>query len=138
MKVVIDTNVLLVAIGRKSKYHWIFECLLVEEFTLLVTTSILLEYHEIITRKIDDFTAGETLKLLLSLPNIELIEVFYNWNLIEKDKDDNAFIDCAVAGGADFLVTEDAHFNILKNIDFPKVAVLNIQAFQQELENRTL
>lgn len=137
MKVVIDTNVLLVAIGRKSKYHWIFELLLAEEFNLLVTTTILLEYHEIISRKIDDFTAEETLKLLLSLPNIELIEVFYNWNLIEKDKDDNAFIDCAVAGNADFLITEDAHFIILKNIDFPKVTVLNIQAFQQEMENRT-
>lgn len=137
MKVVIDTNVLLVAIGRKSKYHWIFERLLAEEFKLLVTTSILLEYHEIISRKIDDFTAEETLKLLLSLPNTELIEVFYNWNLIEKDKDDNAFIDFAVTGGADFLVTEDAHFNILKNIDFPKVAVLNIQTFKQEIENRT-
>lgn len=137
MKVVIDTNVLLVAIGRKSKYHWIFELLLAEEFNLLVTTTILLEYHEIISRKIDDFTAEETLKLLLSLPNIELIEVFYNWNLIEKDKDDNAFIDCAVAGNADFLITEDAHFNILKNIDFPKVEVLGISNFKKELENRT-
>ena len=137
MKVVIDTNVLLVAIGRKSKYHWIFELLLAEEFNLLVTNTILLEYHEIISRKIDDFTAEETLKLLLSLPNIELVEVFYNWNLIEKDKDDNAFIDCAVAGNADFLITEDAHFNILKNIDFPKVAVLNVQTFKQEIENRT-
>lgn len=125
MRLVIDTNVLLSSIGRKSTHHWIFRSLLEEKFELLVTTPILAEYHEKITEKTEAFVADNILKLLLSLPNVERIEVYYNWNFIEADPDDNAFADCAVAGSADFLVTEDRHFNVLSTVAFPRINVIN-------------
>ncbi|MCB9352648.1 MAG: PIN domain-containing protein [Lewinellaceae bacterium] len=31
-----------------------------------------------------------------------------------KDADDNKFLDCAIAAGAEYLVTHDKDFNILK------------------------
>jgi predicted nucleic acid-binding protein len=42
--------------------------------------------------------------------NVLKAEVFYNWNLIATDPDDNKFIDADVAAGADYLVTNDTHF----------------------------
>lgn len=42
---------------------------------------------------------------------------------------DNKFIDCAIAANADYIVTNDKHFNVVKNIDFPKVNILSIQEF---------
>jgi uncharacterized protein len=45
-------------------------------------------------------------------------EIFFNWSLIEHDKDDNKFCDLAIAGNADYLVTNDAHFNIVKLISY--------------------
>ena len=40
-RIVLDTNVFLVSIGRKSKYHWIFKALLDSKYELIVTTPIL-------------------------------------------------------------------------------------------------
>lgn len=46
--VVLDTNVLLVSIPRKSKYRTIFDSLLNTNFILAISNDILSEYHEII------------------------------------------------------------------------------------------
>lgn len=53
----------------------------------------------------------------------------FSFGLIEADKDDNKFIDCAVAANAKCIVTEDNHFNVLKRIPFPKVEVVGINDF---------
>ncbi|MBK6976102.1 MAG: putative toxin-antitoxin system toxin component, PIN family [Cytophagaceae bacterium] len=133
-KVVIDTNVFLVSISSKSKYHWIFEALLNEEFFLCVTTEILDEYAEIIEQKMG-YEAGETaMALIQSLPNVIFINSFFRFNLL-KDPDDNKFVDCAIAANADFLLTHDSDFNILKSIEFPKVKVIDTNQFRIELFN---
>ena len=36
---------------------------------------------------------------------------------------------CAIAGSANFIVTEDKHFGVLKTISLPKIAVLSIDDF---------
>lgn len=51
MKVVIDTNVLLVSIPKKSKYRLIFDYLIDMKYDLVVSNEILFEYEEIISQK---------------------------------------------------------------------------------------
>ena len=46
MKVVLDTNVLLVSFSSKSNYRWVFDSFLQEQISLCVTTDILIEYEE--------------------------------------------------------------------------------------------
>ncbi len=46
-----------------------------------------------------------------------------------NDLDDNKFVDCYIGGNADFLVTNDHHFTILKKLDFPKLAIISIDDF---------
>ena len=41
----------------------------------------------------------------------------------------NKFVDCAIASGADYIVTNDAHYRILEQISFPKVGTLSIKDF---------
>ena len=53
-------------------------------------------------------------------------------NKYYSDKDDNKFVDCAIAANA-ILVTEDAHFNVLREVRFPQVELLNLQDFQERL-----
>lgn len=48
----------------------------------------------------------------------------------------NKFVDCAIVSNAKYIVTNDRHFNVLKEIDFPHVDVLNIDEFLMEL-NKT-
>ncbi len=129
MTVVADTNIFVISLTSKSPYHKIFTALRDGKFSLAVSNEILLEYHEIISQKYSPRTAHEFLNLLSELPNIEFTTVYYNWNLIPADVDDNKFVDCAIAAAADYLVSEDKHFNILRQTDFPKVNLLNIDEF---------
>ena len=51
IRVVLDTNALLVSIGRKSKFRPIFDNLLNGKIHLIVTNEILTEYVEVLERK---------------------------------------------------------------------------------------
>jgi putative PIN family toxin of toxin-antitoxin system len=135
MKIVLDTNILLVSISKKSKFRWIFDAFLNEQFTLCVTTDILLEYEEILSNHMGNAFASVILQLIENAPNVNLITNFYQWKLIQKDPDDDKFIDCVVSGGADYLVTHDKHFNITETIPFPKINVISAEEFQQILES---
>ena len=59
--------------------------------------------------------------------------MYYNWNLIEADSDDNKFVDCAVSANATGIVTQDKHFNVLRNIDYPNVNLISIADFKSSL-----
>lgn len=137
MKVVIDTNVLLVSFSSKSKYRWIFDIFLEEKITLCVTTDILIEYEEIISRHMGSEIATTVLNLLENAPNLELTTKYFKWNLIHIDPDDNKFVDCAIASGAKYLVSNDKHFNVLKGITFPKVKILTANEFKSVIGKYT-
>jgi uncharacterized protein len=131
-KIVLDTNVLLVSISSKSKLHWIFKNLLQGNYILSVTTDILAEYAEIIELHMGTLASENALGVLENLPNVEFITNYYKFNLL-KDEDDNKFVDCYISANADFIVTHDSDFNLLKNIDFPKVSIINSTEFQDIL-----
>lgn len=133
MKIVLDTNLLLVIISNQSKDHDIFLALLNGQFDIYVTSEILLEYEEIISRKNGSSIANAVISLLASLSNVHFIQTYYHWNLITEDPDDNKFVDCAIAGGCDLIVTDDKHFKILEKIDFPKINILGKTEFREIL-----
>ncbi|MEK7256533.1 MAG: putative toxin-antitoxin system toxin component, PIN family [Bacteroidota bacterium] len=135
MKIVLDTNVLTVVISRRSRYYPIYQSLRNGDYELLVTTDILLEYEEVIAEDLHPSVAENTLGALDVLPNIVHIHKYFLWHLITADPDDDKFVDCAVAGRADYIVTNDRHFNVLKQTPFPKVKVLKIDEFLEMVLN---
>ena len=72
-----------------------------------------------------------TLNFIINSPHTLPIDPRYKWNLITADTDDNKFVECALNAGADYIVTNDKHFNVLKNIDFPRISVIDIDAFRE-------
>ena len=78
-------------------------------------------------------TAENTIEALIKLPTVKQVNVFYNWNLIQSDPDDNKFVDAAIAGNAAYLVSNDRHYEILSTLDFPKVNLISLQEFMVEL-----
>ncbi len=54
-------------------------------------------------------------------------------NLIPEDPDDNKFVDCAFAANAHYLVSNDKHYDVLKQREFPQINVLTIQQLAQLL-----
>jgi putative PIN family toxin of toxin-antitoxin system len=129
MTVVLDTNVLAVIISRRSRYYPIWESLRQGNFDVLVTSDILLEYDEILSDYLGPEVTQNVLGGLELLPNVTFVVKYYYWNLITHDPDDDKFVDCAIAGSANFIVTDDAHFKVLRSIPFPKVPVISSDEF---------
>ncbi len=129
MRIILDTNVLIVSLPSHSKYYPIYEAILRKKFDLYLSNEILSEYEEQISLRLGTERTDLKLRELLNLSNICQIEPFYNWQLIEADPDDNKFVDCAVACGADYLVTNDRHYDILSHIPFPPIKVITANDF---------
>jgi len=136
MIVVLDINALLVSIPRKSIYRPILDALIEGKFQLVLSNDILSEYTEVIERKANTIVANNIAEMLLSLDNLIKVDVYFEWNLIDKDPDDNKYIDAAVVGTADFIVSNDQHFKILKSIDFPKLNLISIEEFLKLLTEK--
>lgn len=129
MIVVLDTNALLVSIPKKSIYRPILDALIDGKFNLVISNDILSEYIEIIERKANSIVANNIAEMLLNLDNLNKVEVHFEWKLITNDPSDNKYVDAAIVGSADYIVTSDQHFRILKSVDFPKVKTIGIEKF---------
>lgn len=69
----------------------------------------------------------------MNLDNVIQVDVRFNWNLVETDKEDNKFVDVYIAGNGSILVTNDRHFEILKQINFPEVVIMDSESFLEFL-----
>jgi|SRR5476651_1540061 len=129
MKVVLDSNILLVAIGRRSNYRVIWDAFIEGKIDLIVSEDILYEYEEIMQEHSAPGVAEVVMNIFSESSNVIHQQIYYSWNLIKEDPDDNKFFDIAVAGNADYLVTNDAHFNPVKHLAFPSVNIISAGVF---------
>ncbi len=136
MRIVLDTNVLLVSISSRSKHHWLYQALLQQKYRLYITHDILNEYEEKIGLHWNPEVAKSVVRTLLELPNVHQSTTYFNLQLIEKDPDDNKFIDCAFANNCHYIVSNDRDFDILKTVDFPKIEVVKLEEFKEIFESR--
>jgi uncharacterized protein len=129
MLVVLDSNVLLVAIGKRSRYRPIWQAFVGGKFEIGLCQEILHEYEEVIVEHGAPGAFDIIGNILTESPDVVFKHIYYRWEVITADPDDNKFFDIAVACNADYLVTNDAHFNVAKNLDFPKVKICSIETF---------
>ena len=134
MKIVLDTNSLIQSIPRQSQYHIVWQSLVNGENKLCVSNEIIEEYIEILQRLTDYETAELVVKTIVNSPFVEFITPFYHFQIIEADPDDNKFVDCAIIAGAKYIVTNDHHYDLLKNTPFPHVDVVSLAQFKEILQ----
>lgn len=134
MRVLIDTNILLAIVPKRSSERWLYEMLRNGELILILSNEIIEEYEEKLSWFYSVYFSEIVLDELLNLHQTEQIEAFYKWQLIEEDKDDNKFVDVAIASNADYVITNDKHFKVLRNIPFPKVRTLSLQEFREVVQ----
>lgn len=134
--IVLDTNCLLMCVSSKNKYHRIWQSFLAGDFVLCVSNEIIEEYHEVLARNLSQHIADAVLYTILTRKNVWKLDPHYHFHLITVDEDDNKFVDCAIAANAKCIVTEDKHFAVLKQVEFPKIAVMGIDEFVKMLSNR--
>ena len=144
-QVVLDTNCLLMSLPKTSPYRIVWNHFMAGKYVLCVSNEILEEYQEVLAIKTTPSIASNVISTILNCQNIRLITPYYRFGLITSDADDNKFVDCAITSGADYIVTNDTHFDILEHTPFPKVSTLSIKDFSEKLytsnnseENSTL
>jgi len=130
MRVVIDTNCLIASISPEGGNYWLYEAFEEEKFDWLISNEILTEYMEALTNRYSGQTALIVYSILSTAVNVTFTEPYFKWQLIEADPDDNKFADLAVAANANYIVTNDKHFNVLKTTGFPKLNVLSLDEFK--------
>jgi putative PIN family toxin of toxin-antitoxin system len=135
MKVVLDSNVLLVAIGKRSPFRPIWEAFLNGRYQLVHSDEILYEYREVLSEHAAPNADAVALEILTKSLNTVRTKIYYRWFAITADPSDNKFFDAAVAANADYLVTNDNHFNGAKSLTFPKMNIVSANEFLQLLSN---
>lgn len=131
--IVLDTNCLLQSLSRRSSYYKVWEDFILGKYTLCVSNEILEEYEEIIASHMSPLAATIAVETILRANNVIRVDARFRFDLITVDQDDNKFVDCAIVSNADYIVSEDSHFNVLKNIPFPHVEVKRLKEFYENL-----
>ena len=112
--IVLDTNALVQSIPTRSRFRPIIEGFDTGHFILVVSNEILLEYEEVL-KAIGGTMAWASFDSLLMARAafVKRVDPTFCWRAIAPDPDDNKFVDAAVAGEADWIVTEDSHYSVL-------------------------
>lgn len=122
------------AISAQNEYYQVWQDFLDGKYTMRITNEIIEEYSEVLARNISPLISEFIVSAIINRRNVKKIYPSFAFHLIEADPDDNKFVDCAIIANAKYIVTQDHHFDVLKNIEFPKVDVANIQTFLNDLK----
>ena len=75
------------------------------------------------------------LKVIARSRNVERKDPYFRLGLVKQDVDDNKFVDCAFVSQADYIVTDDSHFNDAAQSPFPLFHVMGLDAFANLINN---
>jgi putative PIN family toxin of toxin-antitoxin system len=130
-RVVIDTNV-MVSAYLGGRLETIIVVWIEGKFVLTVSNQIVNEYINVLSRpkfkiaraELDDFAA-------LILSKAEFVVPGESIRVVEADPSDNKFLEAAVTGQADYIISGDKHLRDLK--EFRGIAILTPSAFLEQL-----
>ena len=132
-KIVMDTNVFVSAAILKGTSSILMEKWKGGKFILLFSPEIFDEYFEVIARS--KFNQDEKdireLAELLTEKGIA-VEPRTQLKVVKEDPDDNKFLECAVGGQADFIVSGDRHLLSLQR--YEGIEILKIAQFIRKIE----
>jgi len=137
IKVVIDTNTLISAIGWKdTKPRKVLDGCLSRKWNLVESIDLLKEFLEVIQRPKFDFISEEDKReFLISLMNIcDIVEPKKRLDIVKDDPDDNMVLECALEAKADYIISGDEHLQKLKA--FENIKVVSPDDFLKLLNNQ--
>ena len=129
MRAVLDTNTLISALlfaGTASRLVAVWQS---GAFTPLLSKEILDEYVRVMAYPKFELSGAEIRALIEEeiLPFVDTIRVRKRLRPPVSDQDDHKFLECAVAGRAEYLVTGDKALRVLGT--YRGVTILNVAEF---------
>ncbi len=135
MRVVLDTNVLISGTFWTGDSFRIVQLIDKGELTLILSKEILDEYDYILHS--DEITEKKAYKpecvasILKQVQLANFIEPIEKLKVVENDPDDDKFIEAAIAGNADYIISQDNH--LLKLKEFRGIKIVTPAEFLNSL-----
>ena len=126
MKVVLDTNTLVSAIGWSGPPQKILNACLQGKFELYISHALLEEFIRVISRpKLKVIAQHPDLPLILSwlYQPSHIVRTNIVISVIKKDPADNRVLECAVEAGAEVIVSGDKHLLALDAFQGIKILI---------------
>lgn len=129
MRLVLDTNVFISGIFWERNFcYQIIEMWKNHEFELITSQEIINELIETLRSfkiQLDEETIEGWKNLIIE--NSTIIEPPIKLEIIKEDSDDNKFIEAAITGKANFIISQDKHLLNLK--EYKGIKILLPQEF---------
>jgi len=132
MRVVLDTNI-LVSSALGGALELILDKWAENAFTVIITSSILEEYIEVLNRpkfRLKQITLDRITRYIYQFAEFVIPEETIQF--IEADPKDDKFLEAAIAGKADIIVSGDSHLLDLK--EFRTIPILTAREFMDTLK----
>jgi len=127
-KVVLDTNVIISAIGYGGKPGKVFLLALEEKIHAITSEVFLAEVQEILIKKLS--LSSSDLELIIGEIEDKFTIVAPKHSLhIIRDEDDNRVLEAAVEGNCDFIITGDQ--DLLELSKYQHIKILTPENFLQ-------
>ena len=136
-KVVLDTNVIVSAVGWKGNARKVLELCIDGELLLLECRDMLREIDDVLGRqKFKFISLAEKKEFLRSLAGIsKMVNPKEKPKVIKGDPEDDKFLWCALAGKADFIISGDRHLLALK--EYRGIKILSPKDFVNIVARKT-
>jgi|TARA_B100001971_G_scaffold211611_1_gene239706 putative PIN family toxin of toxin-antitoxin system len=134
MRLVIDTNVFVSGIFWEGNFcSQIIEKWKKRKFDLINSIEILDEF----IRTLKDFKIQMPDDMIeewrnLIIENAVIVEPSIILNIVKDDPDDNKFLEAAVTGKVDYIISQDKH--LLKLKEFEHIPIMNPEEFIKLIE----
>lgn len=113
-RVVLDTNVLISAVGWDAKPEACLEEVLHDEVAGYTSPDLVDELQGVMDYPRFEFTDDETQSFLeVILASFHLVEPGVDLSVVADDPDDDMVVECAVAADADYIISGDSHLQDL-------------------------
>ncbi len=133
MRVVLDANVLIsgvisprgnparvLGLWKQERFDLIVSNPILEEVERVIHYPRIQERYELPEKQVEHFLGSIAEESILVNPSEEV-------SVIERDATDNRYLECAVAGGASYIVTGDQH--LLELEKYKRSVILNPTGF---------
>ena len=121
-KIVLDTNILISALGWRGKPNEIFRKVINGELELIISKKQIEELQLTLEYPKFSFTESQKSRLLeILLAVARIVENHGKCDLIKDDPDDNVILGSAIENNADFIISGDMHLLRLRKYNNIKI-----------------
>jgi len=121
-KVILDTNVLVSALGWQGNPHRVFQKVIAKEAELFISYGQFEELARVLDYPKFNFTEDEKARFKGLISTIAVfVTPRTKLDIVKEDPSDNRILECALVAKADFIISGDEHLLALGKLEGTKI-----------------